>query len=412
MARCRSIKPEFFKHEALTELSPLHRLLFIGLWTQADWRGRLEDRPKRLKLDILPWDNCDVNTMLADLWGGGFILRYAVNGKLYIWIPSFTKHQFPNKKEKAVPSTIPAHPEDGGGLRIADCGVGIERQQNSASTIPDAPNQQLNAEETRLFIQKHRPDIDTTPMSKASDTTQGSSGDRSGTIPVSTGDRVSLPVNPLDRVTVKPLNRLAVQPLGAGTVLEPSRNQTETATAAAAQPGLKINGGTANGNGGLEARAPCAEPKTRNQKPETAVRRAPITDTDIDAWNVLAACVRSVLASEGEARRVVSAGIHWVKRPTERFQRVFLAACLQAAQNPEINDVAAYVIAMVGNALHKKQDHGLADDENLRAADKMLAESSSIRNPQSAIRNEQSREWLEAAIGRTVKRVPALGVPS
>ncbi len=59
MARTRQISPKFFKHEDLCALSPLHRLLFEGMWCEADREGRLEDRPRRLKAEILPFDNCN-----------------------------------------------------------------------------------------------------------------------------------------------------------------------------------------------------------------------------------------------------------------------------------------------------------------------------------------------------------------
>lgn len=60
MARTRSIKPSFFDNELLGGLSPLTRLLFIGLWGQADRAGRLEDRPLRLKKNILGYDDVTV----------------------------------------------------------------------------------------------------------------------------------------------------------------------------------------------------------------------------------------------------------------------------------------------------------------------------------------------------------------
>ena len=60
MARARNIKPAFFKNETLVELPVETRLLFIGLWTLADREGRLEDRPKRIKMEIYPAkrENC------------------------------------------------------------------------------------------------------------------------------------------------------------------------------------------------------------------------------------------------------------------------------------------------------------------------------------------------------------------
>lgn len=108
MARIRYIKPEFFLHEGLAELSPFHRLTFIGLWTLADRMGRLEDRPKRIKANLFPYDNVDMPAVLRDLEQGGFIVRYETGGLACIAIPSWPKHQRPHKREN--PSTLPPPP--------------------------------------------------------------------------------------------------------------------------------------------------------------------------------------------------------------------------------------------------------------------------------------------------------------
>ncbi|GAB6172013.1 hypothetical protein JCM15765_14910 [Paradesulfitobacterium aromaticivorans] len=106
MARTRNIKPSFFDNEELADLHPLARLLFIGLWGQADREGRLEDRPKKIKAVILPYDDCDVDQYLQELHESGFILRYEVEEKHYIQIINFSKHQKPHPKE--APSEIPS----------------------------------------------------------------------------------------------------------------------------------------------------------------------------------------------------------------------------------------------------------------------------------------------------------------
>ncbi|MCH5584586.1 hypothetical protein MK805_06335 [Shimazuella sp. AN120528] len=106
MARSRNIKPGFFLNDLLAEVDPLGRLLFAGLWTIADREGRMEDRPKRIKAEILPYDNCDVVELLDELNNRNFIMRYQVDGGKYIQITGWHKHQNPHVKEKA--STIPA----------------------------------------------------------------------------------------------------------------------------------------------------------------------------------------------------------------------------------------------------------------------------------------------------------------
>jgi len=80
--------------------------LFVGLWTQADREGRLEDRPRKIKVAILPYDDYDINESLDRLQSKEFIFRYSANGANYIQINNFLKHQYPNIKESE--STIPA----------------------------------------------------------------------------------------------------------------------------------------------------------------------------------------------------------------------------------------------------------------------------------------------------------------
>lgn len=106
MPRARNIKPAFFKNEFLAELPAEARLLFIGLWTLADREGRLEDRPKRIKMEIFPCDNFDMDDLLSQLNKAAFIIRYKADNINYIQITNFIKHQMPHHKE--IASIIPA----------------------------------------------------------------------------------------------------------------------------------------------------------------------------------------------------------------------------------------------------------------------------------------------------------------
>jgi hypothetical protein len=105
VARSRNIKPGFFRNADLAELSLEARLLFIGLWTLADRAGRLEDRPKQIKMEIFPADNVDCDKGLSDLAAIGVIERYEVGGRRCIQVTNFAKHQNPHSKE--APSTLP-----------------------------------------------------------------------------------------------------------------------------------------------------------------------------------------------------------------------------------------------------------------------------------------------------------------
>lgn len=112
MARSRNIKPSFFTNDDLAELDPLARLLFIGMWTIADYKGDLEWRPRRIKAQVLPYDNCDIEELAINLDKSGFIRYYSNGEKTYVRVTNFNKHQNPHKNEREKGSDIPEYSED------------------------------------------------------------------------------------------------------------------------------------------------------------------------------------------------------------------------------------------------------------------------------------------------------------
>ena len=76
MARARLLKPSFFTNDALGDEEPVARLLFAGLWCLADREGRLHDRPRRIKAEVLPYDEVDVNRLLDELAARSLIVRH------------------------------------------------------------------------------------------------------------------------------------------------------------------------------------------------------------------------------------------------------------------------------------------------------------------------------------------------
>jgi hypothetical protein len=102
--RIRTIKPEFFTHDELYDLEaesglPV-RIAFAGLWCAADREGRFKWEPRRLGVQILPYDNIDFSRVLHALATRGFIRGYASHGGLFGVIPSFLDHQVINNREK------------------------------------------------------------------------------------------------------------------------------------------------------------------------------------------------------------------------------------------------------------------------------------------------------------------------
>lgn len=107
MARARNIKPGFFKNEDLAELEAFDRLLFIGLWCLADREGRIEDRPKRIKMELFPCDDYRVDVGIENLSRHGFIERFNVGDVSVIEVTNFVKHQNPHGTERDSLYLIP-----------------------------------------------------------------------------------------------------------------------------------------------------------------------------------------------------------------------------------------------------------------------------------------------------------------
>jgi len=131
MARIRTVKPEFFRHEGLQDLEienpgKYPMLVFAGLWTLSDRSGRFEWRPRQIKLDVLPFIPFDMEETLNILMEAGFIKKYEVDGKHYGIIPSFGTHQRIDGKEGNSPERYPAPPEQ--------TGTHLEHTENTPDT--------------------------------------------------------------------------------------------------------------------------------------------------------------------------------------------------------------------------------------------------------------------------------------
>ena len=101
--RIRTIKPEFFHHEGLFEAEletklPI-RVAFAGLWCIADREGRFKWEPRRIGVQVLPYDAVDFSRVLDALATRAFVLKYRVGDACFGWIPSFLKHQVINNRE-------------------------------------------------------------------------------------------------------------------------------------------------------------------------------------------------------------------------------------------------------------------------------------------------------------------------
>ena len=110
--RIRTIKPEFFLHEGLVELEASSnlpvRLAFIGLWCIADREGRFKWEPRKLGVQVFPYEPVNFAAVLLALEKHGMIRRYGPAME-YGCIPSFLDHQCINTRE--AKSILPEYTE-------------------------------------------------------------------------------------------------------------------------------------------------------------------------------------------------------------------------------------------------------------------------------------------------------------
>ncbi|MFE3597636.1 hypothetical protein ACFXOH_23275, partial [Bacillus subtilis] len=114
--RIRSIKPEFWRSDDIDALDWHHRLVFIGLWSYVDDNGVGLDKLASICADLFasdmerdPSETLNrVSTALNSLVERGLIQRYSVDGKAFLFITGWPKHQRvvnPNKPRYPLPTS-------------------------------------------------------------------------------------------------------------------------------------------------------------------------------------------------------------------------------------------------------------------------------------------------------------------
>lgn len=135
MARIRSVHPSFFTDEACVSCSPLARLLYIGLWTDADDQGVFEWRPLQLKMRLLPGDTADASELLAELLNAGLIAPFDHGGARFGAIREFRRFQRPKK-----PNSIHVLPSEWRTYVAIDDASGEPDGDESGAVPPKGPD--------------------------------------------------------------------------------------------------------------------------------------------------------------------------------------------------------------------------------------------------------------------------------
>jgi hypothetical protein len=106
VARIRTVKPDFWTDAAVGECSVSARLLLIASLNFADDYGGLDRSSKQLKAQAFPYDNIDCEPLVLELLRNGLFVEYEVDGRKYLHIKGFRKHQ---KVENPAKPRIPLY---------------------------------------------------------------------------------------------------------------------------------------------------------------------------------------------------------------------------------------------------------------------------------------------------------------
>lgn len=156
MARIRSLKPEFWDDRKLAKSTSRDaRMLYMGMWNQADEHGRLNGDVLWLKGRVFPYDEdvttAEVCSLLKELEAAGRIDMYEVDGDPFIFLPKLSKHQRlePNKVESKIPE--PAQIRSNESARGANESAYQRERARIESDDPNAEKSAQDAESSTLL---------------------------------------------------------------------------------------------------------------------------------------------------------------------------------------------------------------------------------------------------------------------
>lgn len=107
--RIRTIKPEFWKNEALAKLPEFTRLLAIALLNYCDDEGYFAANVALIRGELFPFseDSVRIHGSLSELSKQGYLkLSQGDDGRTYGWIVNFVKHQRINRANESKIKTL------------------------------------------------------------------------------------------------------------------------------------------------------------------------------------------------------------------------------------------------------------------------------------------------------------------
>lgn len=150
MARKRMIDPNIWASEDFSKLSTLAKLVFIGIFSNADDEGRGKAKAVYLKSILFPYEEAirvaDVDKTLSEIGSNMSVTFYSNNGNEYYQLNNWDKWQ---KVDRPTPSMIPELNENSTIIRRAfdECSTNPRRV-----LAPNRIEQNRTEKEKNIFI--------------------------------------------------------------------------------------------------------------------------------------------------------------------------------------------------------------------------------------------------------------------
>lgn len=158
MPRRRMIDPDIWQNENFSELSILARLVFIGMFSNADDEGKGRAKPAYIKSTVFIYDEnirvSDIKKTLQEIGSKMSVTFYTSNGNEYYRLDNWSKWQ---RVDKPQPSKIPDPPQ---GLenkeqdKISDSDIILEVHTNNSRIIPESFSPKRKEEKRNLKQEK------------------------------------------------------------------------------------------------------------------------------------------------------------------------------------------------------------------------------------------------------------------
>lgn len=150
MSRKRMISPDIWQSEDFSKLSTLAKIVFIGMFSNADDEGRGRGKAVYLKSIIFPYDEdirvADVDKTLSEISSNMSVIFYSHNENIYYELTNWKIWQ---KVEKPQPSKIPAFIENDESFQLL---FGEQSGKGRRRVSPNKNKKRIEQEENRKEI--------------------------------------------------------------------------------------------------------------------------------------------------------------------------------------------------------------------------------------------------------------------